>query len=84
MVMETDRAPQKQKRGCICKSKKCRELTKCFNSIKDIRGRFFTIPTVTAERNGDIKRFKVERMIHHLDLSGDDAAGAVSYDIRDT
>lgn len=38
----------------------------------------------TAERNGDIKRFKVERMIHHLDLSGDDAAGAVSYDIRDT
>ena len=47
--------------------------------MKDVRGRFFTIPTLTAERDADIKRFKIERMIDHLDLTGDDAVDACSY-----
>ena len=64
MVMTT--ALQPQKKSCICGSDACKRLTKCFNSISDIRGRFFTMPTVDGQRCTEVKAFKLARIIDHL------------------
>lgn len=71
-----------KKRGCICGSKDCRLLTKCFNSIGDIRGRFFTVPSTNADRNTEVKRFKAARICDHLNIMGEDVSQACSQDNR--
>ena len=80
-IMETNLAIPK--RTCICKSKSCKQLTKCFQSISDIRGRYFTMPCLDATRNGGVKVFKFERMCHHLNIADEDMAFASSSDKRD-
>lgn len=81
MMMETDR--NFRRCTCVCKSKLCKQITKCFNSINDVRGLFFTVPPDDVQRKGDLKRFKNKRMLEHLRISGDDVEATQSFDVRD-
>ena len=81
MVIKTDKAAQNS--GCICTNKKCRLLSRCFQSINDIRGRYFAVPTLDGKYKTEVKEFKIERTLVHLGLPRNDKELVCSHDIRD-
>lgn len=72
-----------QREACICGSKLCKKLTKCFKSIGDIRGRFFQNPAFDCTRCGDIKQFKLDRTCKHLNVTLSKDELIASRDLRD-
>lgn len=67
---------------CICGAKRCAELTKCFNSVGDARGCKFLLPSLGGSRNVDLKRHKIERIVHHLGLGKNNIEQYASTDLR--
>ena len=68
----------KKRVNCACMNPKCKELTKLFKSINDVRGGFFTMPG-DCDRYGDVKSFRLARTADHLDL---DITDLISRDDR--
>lgn len=68
---------QPQRRSCICGKDECRTITICFQSLKDVRGLHFAMPSLGATRQGDLKEFKIERTLVHLGMYSEDKSSWV-------
>ena len=68
---------------CVCGNDECGELTKCFQSIGDVRGCKFTMPVIGGERGADIKVHKLKTICHHLGLGRDNYEHYGTKDKRD-
>jgi hypothetical protein len=69
--------------ACVCGREACRKLSQLFASIDgDVRAGFFQLPASENKRNAQIKSFRLERIIDHLNLNGNDSAVS-SQDDRD-
>ncbi|KAL9185899.1 hypothetical protein ACHAXT_003676 [Thalassiosira profunda] len=58
------------------------ELTKKFQSLNDARGNYFELPRI-GERQPDLKKFKLERTLHHLGLGKGNTEQYKTNDARD-
>ena len=57
---------------CVCGGQQCKQLSKAFQSVDDVRGQFFTMPSLGQVRAAGLKLHKLDRCIHHLELQESD------------
>ena len=60
-----------QRRTCICDHPECKSLSICFQSMDDVRGRFFSLPSSDGQRLSELKEFKLKRTLLHLGTQGE-------------
>ena len=71
-----------RRQPCICGQESCAKLSLCFESVGDARACKLILPTLTGSRGIEMKRHKLNRIVHHLGLGLNNVEQYASVDKR--